>query len=83
MPKRSRYDHVTVVNGHIQIYASDTIYTFETIKQWDSYETTGWLNPEITEYILDITCESSRQMIRCKDKKELSRIIYELSDQNI
>jgi hypothetical protein len=83
MPKRSRYDYVTVVNGEIQIYASGVTYTFDVINNWKSYESTSKFNPEDVEYILNVFSPSGDHLIVCKDYSELQAIAEELKEQGI
>jgi hypothetical protein len=83
MPKRSRYEHVTILDGQVQIYASDLMYTFETIKRWDAYELACRFNPENIDYMLNVFCASGDHLIRCRDQTEMVNIMDELSDQGI
>ena len=83
MPKRSRYEYVTIVDGQVQIYASDLMYTFEAIIRWDAYELTCKFNPENIDYMLNVFSTSGDQMIRCRDHSEMCSIMDELSEQGI
>jgi len=83
MPKRTRYDNVTINAGQVQIYASGITYTFDFIKNWKSYELTNTLNPEEVDYMLNVFFPSGDQMILCKDESELLTIIDELIQQGI
>jgi hypothetical protein len=83
MPKRSRYDYVTVVSGGIQIFASGVTHTFHTINNWKSYESTSIVNPEDVEYIINVFSPTGDHFIVCKDDHELQAIVEELIEQGI
>jgi hypothetical protein len=81
MPKRSRYNHVTFVDGKIQISASGITYTFDTINSWNMCETNySVTNPQ---YALNVFSRSGDHQIACIDDNEMLSIAHELTGQGI
>jgi hypothetical protein len=83
MPKRSRYEHVIVVNGNIQLHAGGTSYCLEAITQWQAFESVSNYNPEEVRYCLTLIGPEYDMVVVCADESECDNIIDELTDQCI
>ena len=81
MPKRSRYNNVTFVDGKIMICAAGITHTFDTINSWKMCEATcSLINPK---YMLNVFSRSGDQQIPCVDETEMLLIVDELIGQGI
>lgn len=81
MPKRSRYNYVTFVDGKTRICASGITYTFDTILNWETW--TSRTNMKPPNYMLNVFCSSGDHLIRCSNESEMLSIVDELNIQGI
>jgi hypothetical protein len=83
MPKRSRYEYVTVDNNGIRVYASGTNHIFDSITTWDAYEAHWHVNPEDIQYNIYFVGIGYNMVLTCKDESEYDSIVDELTEQGI
>lgn len=83
MPKRSRYENVTVTNGVVRIYANQQIHEFPSVKNWSFAENTNRFNPEDVEYVISIPCVDGDTTIVCSNEEEYYLIMDELILQGL
>ena len=76
MPKRSRENHVTLVDGKIHICASGIVYFFNTIRSWEVYEVVG--KEGETDYILNVSFDLGDRGIKCMNEDEMRSIADQL-----
>ena len=83
MPKRSRYENVTITNGVVHIYANKRNYDFPSVKNWSFAENTNRFNPEDVEYVITVPSNDGDTTIVCSDIGEYYLIMDELILQGL
>jgi hypothetical protein len=78
MPKRSRYDYVTVTPTSVTVYADGKEYSISQIHSWAKLETYTHVNPEIVNHCISV---NGNIVIRCYDEDEMNSIVDELTEQ--
>lgn len=81
MPKRPRYEYVTIVADYVSVYANGSEYRLPRINSWQTFEAPSTINPEEMLQYLAIDAPDGKFIIRCKDEDETYSIIEELIDQ--
>jgi|UniRef100_A0A6C0F4V5 hypothetical protein len=83
MSKRSRYEHVIVANGNIQLHAGSSSYYFKAITQWQAFESVSNYNPEEVRYCLTLIGPGYDMVVVCASEIECDNIIDELTEKGI
>jgi hypothetical protein len=83
MPKRSRYDLVTVNDNTITIYADGTEYVVPRNLTWCSQQFPSYKNPEEVVPILFIQSPFGDYTIVCRDEEENEEIMEQLIAQGV
>jgi hypothetical protein len=83
MPKRSRYQNVSIVGENVYIYAGNKLHTFNSISRYEPFEYTSSSNLNETRYVLNVVGSDCDQTILCLSENERDNIVSELESQGI